>query len=60
VLGSALWRHIADGTGVRPGAVLSPWLLLIPPLVLLIALGASIVPARRAARESITELLRAE
>jgi putative ABC transport system permease protein len=60
VLGSALWRHIADGIGVHPGAVLSPWLLLIPPLVLLVAIGSSLVPARRAAREQITELLRAE
>jgi len=60
VLGTALWRRVADGIGVRADVALSPWLLCIVPLVLLVALGASLVPARRAAREQITELLRAE
>ena len=60
ILGAALWRRVAEGIGVRTEVVLSPWLLAIVPLVVLVALGASLVPARRAAREQITELLRAE
>jgi len=60
LLGTALWRRAAAGIGVRPDVVLSPWLLLIAPFVLAIAVAASVVPSRRAAHEQITQLLRAE
>ena len=60
LLGAALWSRVAESIGVHPDAVLSPWLLLIGPIVVLIAVGGSLVPARRAAHEHITEVLRAE
>jgi hypothetical protein len=60
LLGSALWRRVADGLGVQRGAVVAPILLLLVPLTVLVAIGASLYPGRRASRESITTLLRAE
>jgi hypothetical protein len=60
LLGISVWNRVADGLGVDMGAVLSPWLLLLVPLALLVALAASIVPARRARRAPVADLLHAE
>ena len=60
LLGAAVWSRVADSIGVRPDAVLNPWLLVIAPIVLLVAIGGSLVPARRAAHQQIGTVLRAE
>jgi putative ABC transport system permease protein len=60
LLGVAVWNRVADGLGVDAGAIVSPWLLLLVPLALLVAVGASILPARRARRLPVAELVRVE
>jgi putative ABC transport system permease protein len=61
LLGRAVWRAVAHGIGVR--AVPSiPVLVLavVIPAAVLIAVGAALVPALRAARMHPTDLLRSE
>jgi len=60
VLGAALWARVADGLGIGSDVTVSPWLLVVAPLLLAVAIAASIVPARRARRESVAALLRVE
>ena len=44
----------------RPHAVVSPYFLLLVPLIVLVAIGASLVTSRRSMHAEITALLRAE
>lgn len=60
VLGSAVWNAVANNLGVRDGAVLSPLILLLGPVALLVAVAASLYPARRARREPVAALLHVE
>jgi putative ABC transport system permease protein len=60
LLGSAIWGRVTDQLGVHPGVVVTPTLLLVGPITVLFAIGASLYPGRRASREQITALLRAE
>jgi putative ABC transport system permease protein len=60
VLGVAAWNRLADGLGVDAGAVFSPWLAVLVPASLLVAVGASILPARRARRAPVADVLRVE
>jgi putative ABC transport system permease protein len=60
LLGIAAWHRVADGLGVGASAVLSPWIWLLVPLALLVAVGASLLPAHRARRAPVADVLRAE
>jgi len=60
LLGSAVWGRVADQLGVQPGAQLPVLLLVVAPLTILVAIAASVYPGRRASREQVTALLRAE
>jgi putative ABC transport system permease protein len=60
LLGVAVWNRVAESLGVDVGAVVSPWLALVVPASLLVAAGASILPARRARRAPVADVLRAE
>jgi hypothetical protein len=51
---------VADGLGVREGAVITPLVILLGPLALAVAVGASIVPARRVRRAPVAALLHSE
>jgi hypothetical protein len=60
VLGAITWRTFAHGLGVAPSATI-PWsvFLLIPGALVVGVLGA-VVPAYRARRRPVSELLRVE
>jgi hypothetical protein len=60
VLGVAAWNRVADGLGVATNAVIPPLVFVLVPLALLVAVVASVLPARRAARTSVSALLRTE
>lgn len=60
VLGSAVWNTVADDLGVADTAVFSPLLLLLVPLALVVAVGASLYPSRRARRAPVAAVLRVE
>jgi predicted lysophospholipase L1 biosynthesis ABC-type transport system permease subunit len=60
VAGSALWNVVADDLGVHDVAIITPLLFLLVPLTLLVAIGASLYPARRARRAPVAEVLRVE
>jgi putative ABC transport system permease protein len=60
LVGAAAWSRVADGLGIAPDITVSPWVLLVGPLVLAVAVASSVVPARRARRESVATLLRVE
>ena len=58
-VGVFLWRRFADDLGVAAGPI-TPWLLLLPLLCVVVAIVATLHPARRARRASVSTLLRAE
>jgi ABC-type lipoprotein release transport system permease subunit len=60
LLGAGGWLRVADGLGIGSDITVSPWLLAVAPLVLAVAIISSVVPARRARRESVATLLRVE
>jgi ABC-type lipoprotein release transport system permease subunit len=60
VVGSFVWRQIAEGLGVEPTPVLPPLLWLSVPAVPCAAVVASVVPAGMARRRSVASMLRAE
>jgi hypothetical protein len=59
-IGVVAWRTFAHGLGVGAGATI-PWsLLLLLPGSILVGVLAAVVPARRARRQPVSELLRVE
>lgn len=58
--GSALWRSVAHGLGVRDGIVVMPVIFLLVPASVLVAIGASLYPSIRARRQNVVSLLRVE
>jgi hypothetical protein len=58
-VGTSLWRRFADHLGVAAGPI-TPWLLLLAPLCVAVAIAATLHPARRARRATVSTLLRAE
>jgi hypothetical protein len=60
VLGVAVWNRVADDMGVAAGAVVPPFVALLVPLALFVAVVAALLPARRARRAPVADLLRAE
>jgi hypothetical protein len=59
-VGVAGWHRVADGLGVASAATIPLLLLLLIPLALLVGAGASLLPARRARRAPVGDLLRVE
>jgi ABC-type antimicrobial peptide transport system permease subunit len=59
-LGAFAWRTFAHGLGVVPHATFPPIVWLLVPAALLVGVLAAVVPARRARRAHVSELLRAE
>ena len=64
LLGSTLWRSVADSLGVRSSPVVTPSLFLLVPMSVLVAIAASVYPAsastpaaarRRAPAGGVTE-----
>ena len=60
ITGRFVWRLVADRLGVSDHLPLSPWLLLVVPITALVAVAAAAIPARRARRLRVTEVLRVE
>lgn len=60
VLGAAAWSAVASDLGVRTTAVFSPLIAALVPMALLVAVAASLYPARRARRAPVAEVLRVE
>ena len=58
-VGASLWRRFADDLGVDAGPI-TPWLLLLAPLCVAVAIVATLHPARRARRATVSTLLRSE
>lgn len=60
-LGRAVWRVVADATPLQYGPPVAFWaLVLAAPLALLLANLLAAVPARRAARLPVNQILHAE
>jgi hypothetical protein len=57
--GRMIWRRFAEGLGVDAGPV-TPWVLLMVPLGVAVAIIVTRAAARRARWESVASLLRAE
>ena len=55
-VGATLWRQFADDLGVDAGPI-TPWLLLLAPLCVAVAIVATVHPARRARRATVSTLL---
>lgn len=60
VLGIAVWNAVASDLGVAHDATVTPWISALAVLAPLVAVGASLLPARRAGRERVATLLRVE
>ena len=60
IAGSVLWRRVAVNTGVQPGAVVPPQLLLVVPAAFVVAIAASLAADQRVRRSRVTDLLRDE
>ena len=58
--GAAVWRNVTDDLGTDPTLVVTPWLFLLVPAALAVAVMASIGPARRARRLPVATLLNGE
>ena len=59
IIGRGVWRRFADGLGVGAGPI-TPWLLVLVPLCGVVAIAATLYPARRARRIRVATLLRVE
>jgi hypothetical protein len=60
VLGAVVWRTFAHGLGVAPNATV-PWsVLLLIPGSIVVGVLAAVMPAHRARRQHVSELLRVE
>ena len=59
IIGRGAWRRFADGLGVGAGPI-TPWLLVLVPLCGVVAIAATLYPARRARRIRVATLLRVE
>jgi putative ABC transport system permease protein len=60
LLGSILWRVIANELGVGPRPVIGAELLLLVPAAIVVGALAAVVPARRIRHQDIGALLRTE
>jgi hypothetical protein len=60
VLGSVVWRAVADSLGVAPHPTIAWWIVLLVPAAIAVSLAASLVPARRARRAQVADLLHSE
>jgi putative ABC transport system permease protein len=60
LVGSLVWRNVADQLGVRDRPVITPLVMLLVPASLLIAVAVSLVSARRARRQHVALALRVE
>ncbi len=58
--GTALWRFVAHQLGIGDTPTYSAWVLLLVPITLLVAAACSVLPARRARRADVAQLLRVE
>ncbi len=58
-VGVSVWGRFADDLGVAAGPI-TPWLLLLPLLCVMVAIVATLHPARRARQASVSALLRSE
>jgi ABC-type antimicrobial peptide transport system permease subunit len=59
-LGAVAWRTFAHNLGVAAGATI-PWTIwLLIPCATLVGVLAAVVPASRARRRNVSELLRVE
>jgi putative ABC transport system permease protein len=58
--GAGLWRRVAVNTGVQPGSVVPPAILLVIPAVLAVAVLASLFAALRVGHSRVAEVLREE
>ena len=60
LIGSVVWRSLARDFGVATEPVAPPLLAILLPAVLLVAIVATLAPARRARRQPVAALLRVE
>ena len=60
VFGSVVWRLIADSFGVRTSPTVPAAIALVIPVSIVVAVAAALVPARRARRADVSNLLRAD
>jgi putative ABC transport system permease protein len=60
VAGAALWRRVVHDTGVQPGSVIPSAIVLVVPIALAAAVGASLVVDIRFRRSRVAELLHDE
>jgi hypothetical protein len=58
--GTVAWRTLAHQLGVAPQATFPPALALLIPAAIAVGVLAAVAPARRARRQHVSELLRAE
>ena len=58
--GTAVWRSIANHMGVGGHVVISPWVVVVVPVVVTVAVLALYVPARRAGNARVATALRSE
>lgn len=58
--GAAAWRSIASHMAVDRHVVVSPWVSLLVPLIVMVAVLASCVPARRRHTTQLADALRVE
>jgi hypothetical protein len=59
-LGSLLWRSVAHQLGTLPRVTIPTSVLLVIPAAIVVGMLAAVIPARRARRQHISELLRTE
>ena len=60
LIGSVVWRSLGGDFGVATEPVAPPLLAILLPAVLLVAIVATLAPARRARRQQVAALLRVE
>ena len=60
LIGSAMWRRVADNVGVQGGSVVPPWVLLAVPATFGVAALASSVTGLRIRRSRVAGILREE
>ena len=59
-LGSVLWRAVAHNLGTVTRVTIPASVLLLIPAAIVVGVLAAVVPAYRARRQHVSELLRAE
>jgi putative ABC transport system permease protein len=60
ITGAALWRHVADDTGVQPGSVVPPAIFLVVPAALVLAVLAALFTDLRVRHSRVADALRGE